>query len=108
MRRRIPHAGRSPFWLWTNDLRIGISLAPCPVDPDSVRHPRDEDPLRMGRHTMKKSTSTRDFLPVLQQMVATNASDLHLKVGVSPTLRIDGVLYSIEEDPVMPPDMDRM
>jgi twitching motility protein PilT len=54
------------------------------------------------------STSTRDFLPVLQQMVAAGASDLHLKVGVPPTFRIDGVLYSIEEDNVTPADMDRL
>ncbi len=55
-----------------------------------------------------KSTSTRDFLPVLQQMVSAGASDLHLKVGVPPTVRIDGVLYSIEEDNVTPADMDRL
>ena len=54
------------------------------------------------------STSTRDFLPVLQQMVSAGASDLHLKVGVPPTLRIDGVLYAIEEDKVSPEDMERL
>jgi twitching motility protein PilT len=53
-------------------------------------------------------TSSRDFLPVLQQMVAAGASDLHLKVGVPPTLRIDGVLYCIEEDNVTGADMDRV
>ncbi|MEO7843016.1 MAG: PilT/PilU family type 4a pilus ATPase [Candidatus Eisenbacteria bacterium] len=54
------------------------------------------------------STSTRDFIPVLQQMVAAGASDLHLKVGVPPTLRIDGIIYSIEEENVGPADMDRV
>ena len=54
------------------------------------------------------STSTRDFLPVLQQMVAAGASDLHLKVGVPPTLRIDGVLYSLEEENVSPADMEHL
>ncbi len=55
-----------------------------------------------------KPTSTRDFLPVLQQMVAAGASDLHLKVGVPPTMRIDGILFSIEEENVSPADMDRL
>ena len=45
---------------------------------------------------MSTRPGIRDFVPILQQMVAAGASDLHLKVGVAPTLRIDGVLYAIE------------
>ena len=37
---------------------------------------------------------------VLQQMVQQNASDLHLKVGRPPTIRIDGELDLIEEGTV--------
>ena len=37
-----------------------------------------------------------DYKQVLQQMVQHNASDLHLKVGRPPTLRIDGHMVSLE------------
>jgi twitching motility protein PilT len=52
--------------------------------------------------------SDRDFQPILRHMVAVGASDLHLKVGVPPTLRIDGVLYCLEEERVSPGDMIRL
>ncbi len=47
----------------------------------------------------------RDFRSVLQHMVSIGASDLHVKVGAPPTLRIDGVLYSLEEPPCSPADV---
>ena len=37
-----------------------------------------------------------DYKQVLQQMVQHNASDLHLKVGRPPTLRIDGHMVSLD------------
>jgi twitching motility protein PilT len=37
-----------------------------------------------------------DYKAVLQQMIQHNASDLHLKVGRPPTLRIDGHMVSLE------------
>ena len=37
-----------------------------------------------------------DYKSVLQQMIQHNASDLHLKVGRPPTLRIDGHMTSLE------------
>jgi twitching motility protein PilT len=40
--------------------------------------------------------SSFDYKQVLQQMVQHNASDLHLKVGRPPTLRIDGHMVSLE------------
>ena len=39
---------------------------------------------------------TFDYKAVLQHMIQTNASDLHLKVGRPPTLRIDGQMVSTE------------
>ena len=79
-------------------------------DPDLSRRPPAASGPLTGERTMSKTTtkSTRDFLPVLQQMVSAGASDLHLKVGVPPTLRIDGILYSLEEENVSGADMDRM
>ncbi|HMH85076.1 MAG TPA: PilT/PilU family type 4a pilus ATPase [Gemmatimonadaceae bacterium] len=37
-----------------------------------------------------------DYKSVLQHMIQANASDLHLKVGRPPTLRIDGHMMSME------------
>jgi twitching motility protein PilT len=37
-----------------------------------------------------------DYKAVLQHMIQSNASDLHLKVGRPPTLRIDGYMMSME------------
>jgi twitching motility protein PilT len=34
---------------------------------------------------------------VLEKMIAARASDLHLKVGTPPVVRVDGVLYTLEE-----------
>ncbi|MDQ6718181.1 MAG: type IV pilus twitching motility protein PilT [Gemmatimonadota bacterium] len=46
-----------------------------------------------------------DYRAVLQQMVQRNASDLHLKVGRPPTLRIDGHMQSLEVPPLKPEDL---
>jgi twitching motility protein PilT len=42
---------------------------------------------------------------VLQQMVQLNASDLHLKVGRPPTVRIDGDLKSLDLPALRPEDL---
>ncbi len=34
---------------------------------------------------------------VLEKMIASRASDLHLKAGTPPVLRVDGVLYALDE-----------
>jgi twitching motility protein PilT len=34
---------------------------------------------------------------VLEKMIAARASDLHLKVGTAPVVRVDGVLYTLDE-----------
>jgi twitching motility protein PilT len=49
-----------------------------------------------------------EFLKVLDRMVSVGASDLHIKVGAPPTLRIDGVLYTLDEPDVMSGDVDRL
>jgi twitching motility protein PilT len=38
-----------------------------------------------------------DYKAVLQHMIQSNASDLHLKVGRPPTLRIDGHMVSMDQ-----------
>ena len=34
---------------------------------------------------------------VLEKMIASRASDLHLKAGTAPIVRVDGVLYALED-----------
>ena len=41
---------------------------------------------------------------LLTETARQNASDLHLAVGRKPTLRIDGVLVPLENEPVMTPE----
>lgn len=45
---------------------------------------------------------------MLAEMLRYKASDLHLRVGVKPILRIDGVLRPIETDSISLEDMDRI
>ena len=42
------------------------------------------------------SSGSFDYKAVLQHMIQANASDLHLKVGRPPTLRVDGHMVSLE------------
>ena len=36
---------------------------------------------------------------VLEKMIAARASDLHLKAGTPPVVRVDGVLYTLDDPP---------
>src|ERR1044072_9034032 len=42
------------------------------------------------------SSATFDYKSVLQHMIQANASDLHLKVGRPPTLRLDGQMINLD------------
>ena len=42
---------------------------------------------------------------VLEKMIAARASDLHLKAGTPPVVRVDGVLYTLDEAPPTSPDL---
>ncbi len=46
-----------------------------------------------------------NYKAILQAMVQQNASDLHMKVGRPPTLRIDGDLKALEQPPMKPEDL---
>jgi twitching motility protein PilT len=46
-----------------------------------------------------------DFKAVLQQLVQLNASDLHLKVGRPPTLRLNGDLHPLSFPALKPEDL---
>ena len=49
--------------------------------------------------------SQLNFKSVLQELIRRNASDLHLKVGRPPTLRVDGELHPLEMAPLRPEDL---
>ena len=46
-----------------------------------------------------------NFKAVLQRMIQQNASDLHLKVGRPPVLRVNGDLSSLDLPPLRPEDL---
>jgi twitching motility protein PilT len=48
---------------------------------------------------------TFNFKEVLQQLVQRNASDLHLKVGRPPTLRLHGELVPLDQPALKPEDL---
>jgi twitching motility protein PilT len=46
-----------------------------------------------------------NFKHVLQEMIRRNGSDLHLKVGRPPTVRVDGELDPLDHPPLRPEDL---
>jgi twitching motility protein PilT len=46
-----------------------------------------------------------NFKNVLQELVRRNGSDLHLKVGRPPTIRVDGELEPMDHHPLRPEDL---
>ncbi len=46
-----------------------------------------------------------DYKSILQHMIQSNASDLHLKVGRPPTLRIDGAMTATDSAPLKQEDL---
>jgi twitching motility protein PilT len=49
-----------------------------------------------------------NFKAVLQRMIQQNASDLHLKVGRPPVLRINGELQQLDLPPLKPEDLKQL
>ena len=45
---------------------------------------------------------------MLEEMLSSQASDLHLRVGVRPTIRVDGVLRYISDEPMTPQNMEEV
>src|SRR5689334_23498799 len=50
-------------------------------------------------------TSGLNFKGVLQELIGRNGSDLHLKVGRPPTVRVDGELETLNQQPLRPEDL---
>jgi twitching motility protein PilT len=67
--------------------------APTPRVPTQVNIP------------VPPTASAFNFKAVLQRMIQQNASDLHLKVGRPPVLRVNGDLTTLELPPLKPEDL---
>ncbi|MFL5464237.1 MAG: type IV pilus twitching motility protein PilT [Gemmatimonadaceae bacterium] len=65
-------------------------------------NPPAPKPLTATAHS---SAGSFDYKSVLQHMIQANASDLHLKVGRPPTLRIDGHMQTLEMPPLKQEDL---
>lgn len=68
------------------------------------------NPVRTTTSTQQMDASTAsagglNFKQVLQQLVQLNASDLHLKVGRPPTVRLNGDLHPLEFPALKPEDL---
>src|SRR5215210_6681579 len=68
------------------DVRQGAVAAPGAVRPEPAAAPFN-------------------FKAILQQMIQQNASDLHLKVGRPPTLRVNGELVGLQLPALRPEDL---
>ena len=55
-----------------------------------------------------QATAGFNFKAVLQRMIQQNASDLHLKVGRPPVLRINGELQQLDLPPLKPEDLKQL
>ena len=53
----------------------------------------------------EKGGAPFNFKAILQQMIQMNGSDLHLKIGRAPTLRVDGELTPLQMPPMRPEDL---
>ena len=60
---------------------------------------------KQATHTPSASGAAFDYKSVLQHIIQANASDLHLKVGRPPTLRVDGHMVSLELPPLRQEDL---
>ena len=48
------------------------------------------------------------FKQMIQEMLNKNASDLHLRVGLRPTIRFDGKLHSVDDQILLHEEMDKI
>jgi twitching motility protein PilT len=66
---------------------------------------RMANPQAAAPAAAQPSGAAFNFKAILQQMIQQNASDLHLKVGRPPTLRVNGDLSPLQLPPMRPEDL---
>ena len=73
------------------------TIIPLPIDePQTPRVPTQVD------IPVPATPASFNFKAVLQRMIQQNASDVHLKVGRPPVLRVNGDLLSLDLPPLKP------
>ena len=74
-----------------------------PANPNqSSRESSPGDPVSIGAQV--PSDPEQQMGQLLQLVVEHDASDLHLTVGVRPTIRIDGVLHEVDDHQALTPE----
>ncbi|HYD54038.1 MAG TPA: type IV pilus twitching motility protein PilT [Gemmatimonadaceae bacterium] len=63
------------------------------------------EPMTAAQAGAPAAAPALNFKAVLQQMVQQSASDLHLKVGRPPTLRLNGDLLPLDQPPLRPEEL---
>ena len=82
----------------------GTSVAPPGGGPSNPAPPPAAAPALTGGGTAPAS-GPFNFKAILQEMIRHNASDLHLKVGRPPTLRVQGALAPMVHPAMRPEDL---
>jgi len=67
--------------------------------------PATESSVTQGTAPAAAPASGLSFKIVLQELIRRNGSDLHLKVGRPPTIRVDGELEPLQHPPLRPEDL---
>jgi len=67
--------------------------------------PAQTAPTALGTAPAAAPATPYNFKVVLQHMVQANGSDLHLKIGRPPTMRLNGELVPMELPPLKPEDL---
>jgi twitching motility protein PilT len=65
-------------------------------------------PLGVGAPPAAAAPAGINFKAVLQEMIRRNGSDIHLKVGRPPTVRVDGELIALDHAPLRPEDLKNL
>jgi twitching motility protein PilT len=75
-----------------------------PIESDDPPAPTPRVPAQVDI-PVPATPASFNFKAVLQRMIQQNASDVHLKVGRPPVLRVNGDLMSLDLPPLKPEDL---
>lgn len=88
------------------DLRIAANFSEA-VWPGPIR-PRTPWYTREVTHSRESDQTGLQIAPFLQAVVVNNGSDLHLKVGGAPRVRISGSLVPLQVEPLTAPALEAL
>lgn len=106
---------RSPSWVRGSEIKIFASIVPyglsqllcAPIDRNVSDNPLT-GPITaaspLPSNTGVAGFSSISVIPMLKSLVAAGGSDLHVKVGSSPRVRVDGRLRRLKSPGLKPED----